>query len=324
MLRRFAILACVVGCGSTPEAPAPIALEHAQFDCRAAEPPPVRPEVAPGCFLDADCDRPLVVGHRGAGGNLALFAPENSLSAVRFAILVGADAVEIDVRHTSDDRLVVMHDGSLERTTGVDREVSDMTFDEVTAVPLLADGFRGEFGCERVPSFEALLALAKDRIDIDVDTKTGRADLVALAIRDAGMIEQASVSVSDPAKAVEARAAVPEIRVQVRPDDVDAYRAIEAMLDRPPEIIEIDEADLPAFRPIADAIGAKLFVNLFIRDLMAFGDGELSYYREPFDAGADIGQTEFAMWTLGALDRAYWDALPPARDVGIESPLLGE
>lgn len=322
MKRRWVVWAFAAGCSSTPVDTAPVALTHAQFDCRATTPPPVRPEVTPGCFLDASCDRPLVVGHRGAGGNLALYAPENSLSAVRFAILIGADAVEIDVRHTADDRLVVVHDGSLERTTGVDREVSDLTFDEVVAVPLLADGYLGEFGCEYVPSFEDVLALAKGRVDIDVDTKTGRADLVALAIRDAGMIDQASVSVSDPANAVAARAAVPEIQVQVRPDDVDAYRAIEAMLDRPPEIIEIDEADLADFRPIADAVGAKLFVNLFVRDLMVFGDGELAYYREAFDAGADIGQTEFAMWALGALDRAYWDALPPARDVGIASPLL--
>lgn len=318
---RVMLLVAVAACSSTEPAPSPPALDYVDFDCRA-ETPPVRPEVEPGCFLDASCDRPLIVGHRAAGGNFALYAPENGLSAIRFAILIGADAVEIDVRRTSDDRIVVMHDGSLERTTGVARDVSDMTFEEVTAVTLSSDGYLGEFDCERVPSFEEVLALAKGRIDLDVDTKTNRGDLVAAAIRDAGMIDQASVSTNSIATAVAARDAVPEVKLQLRPDDVDDYESQLAMLDRPPEIIEIDESQLAAFRPIADAIPAKLFVNLFVRDVMVFGDGRVGHYTAPFEDGADIGQTEFPMWALQSLDRDYWSSLPKARDIGIDSPLL--
>lgn len=53
--------------------------------------------------------RPLVVGHRGARARF----PENTLPAVRHALESGADAVEVDVRVTSDDVLVLFHDATI-------------------------------------------------------------------------------------------------------------------------------------------------------------------------------------------------------------------
>jgi glycerophosphoryl diester phosphodiesterase len=53
--------------------------------------------------------RPLVVGHRGARARF----PENTLPAVRHALEAGADGVEVDVRVSADDVLVVTHDATL-------------------------------------------------------------------------------------------------------------------------------------------------------------------------------------------------------------------
>jgi glycerophosphoryl diester phosphodiesterase len=53
--------------------------------------------------------RPLVVGHRGARARF----PENTLPALRHALSAGADGVEIDVRVSADDTLVVSHDATL-------------------------------------------------------------------------------------------------------------------------------------------------------------------------------------------------------------------
>ena len=50
--------------------------------------------------------RPLVLGHRGASAA----APENTLAAFARAREMGADGVELDVRRTADDVLVVHHD----------------------------------------------------------------------------------------------------------------------------------------------------------------------------------------------------------------------
>jgi glycerophosphoryl diester phosphodiesterase len=51
-------------------------------------------------------NRPLVLGHRGA----SRACPENTLAAFAQARAFGADGVELDVRRTADDTLVVNHD----------------------------------------------------------------------------------------------------------------------------------------------------------------------------------------------------------------------
>jgi glycerophosphoryl diester phosphodiesterase len=56
-----------------------------------------------------------IIAHRGARS----LAPENTLAAARKAHAVGADLWETDVAVTADDRLVLMHDDSMLRTTNV-------------------------------------------------------------------------------------------------------------------------------------------------------------------------------------------------------------
>jgi len=54
-----------------------------------------------------------VVAHRGASA----LAPEHTLAAYRQALELGADAVECDVRMTSDGVLVCVHDRRINRTS---------------------------------------------------------------------------------------------------------------------------------------------------------------------------------------------------------------
>ena len=55
-----------------------------------------------------------MIAHRGASGH----APENTLAAFELAVHQGADAFELDVRLTADGVPVVLHDATLQRTTG--------------------------------------------------------------------------------------------------------------------------------------------------------------------------------------------------------------
>jgi len=59
--------------------------------------------------------RPLLIGHRGAGG----LAPENTLPAFARALKEGVDFVECDVRASRDGEVMVFHDEELQRLTGV-------------------------------------------------------------------------------------------------------------------------------------------------------------------------------------------------------------
>ena len=61
----------------------------------------------------------LVTGHRGASG----LAPENTISAMLKAIEMGANFAELDVQESSDGVLVVLHDPTLKRTAGVDKNI---------------------------------------------------------------------------------------------------------------------------------------------------------------------------------------------------------
>ena len=61
-----------------------------------------------------DPDARLVIGHRGASAE----APENTLAAFQRAAELGVDGLEFDVRVTADGVAVVIHDPTLDRTTG--------------------------------------------------------------------------------------------------------------------------------------------------------------------------------------------------------------
>ena len=57
------------------------------------------------------------IAHRGARS----LAPENTMAAIEKAWEIGADGIEVDVRVTLDEELIILHDESLQRTTNVDR-----------------------------------------------------------------------------------------------------------------------------------------------------------------------------------------------------------
>src|SRR5690349_7670250 len=109
-------------------------------------------------------ERVLVVAHRSAH----LVHPENSLAAIRDAIAIGADIIELDVRKTKDGVYVVLHDKTIDRTTASKGAVSSYTYDQLKKIPLLQNG---QPTSERIPTFESALRTAKDHIMVDIDFK---------------------------------------------------------------------------------------------------------------------------------------------------------
>ncbi len=101
--------------------------------------------------------RALVTAHRGDSRN----APENTMAAIKLAKENQADIIEIDVRQTSDGVLVLMHDESLYRTTGVNRLVGEVDYNYVSSLDPGSD-FSQEFAGEKVPTLEEALIYAKE------------------------------------------------------------------------------------------------------------------------------------------------------------------
>ena len=57
----------------------------------------------------------LIYGHRGARGE----APENTLASFASALQAGVTRVELDLHLSADHQLMVIHDPTLQRTTGI-------------------------------------------------------------------------------------------------------------------------------------------------------------------------------------------------------------
>ncbi len=73
------------------------------------------------------CDKVLNIAHRGG----RRVRPEHTLLAYDQALVDGADILELDVHETSDGEIVVMHDGTVDRTTNCGGVINEMTFAEI-------------------------------------------------------------------------------------------------------------------------------------------------------------------------------------------------
>ena len=110
------------------------------------------------------------IAHRGYFDNDSA-APENSLAAFQRAIDHGY-AIELDTQLSADGTVVVLHDKSLLRSSGVDRNVQDMTDAELASCTLFNSS-------EKVPSFAEALKLINGQVPLLVEIKGEAGDDVA-------------------------------------------------------------------------------------------------------------------------------------------------
>lgn len=109
---------------------------------------------------------PLISAHRG--GPMRDF-PENALETFENALQYGPVLIECDVRLTKDDKLVMMHDSTLSRTTDGSGKVADHTLEELKKL-LLKDP-ENKITAFRIPTFGEVLRWAKGRVVLTVDVK---------------------------------------------------------------------------------------------------------------------------------------------------------
>lgn len=105
--------------------------------------------------------------------------PENSIPGILSAIMMGADVVEIDIRLTKDNIMVLMHDASLKRTTDWSAKagknglpssdkIEDWTYEQLRELRLLYNGKASD--CIIPTMYEAAL-LFGGRAQIHFDCK---------------------------------------------------------------------------------------------------------------------------------------------------------
>ncbi len=135
-------------------------------------------------FHNANSDYVLVAAHRAAHNGY----PENSISAIKHAINLGADIVELDVKTTKDGIPVLMHDGTIDRTTNGSGKLENYTLLELKTFRLkMQDGTLTD---ETIPSFEEALQVVNGNIMVDIDLKTGNLEPIVKMVRKTGTEKQ--------------------------------------------------------------------------------------------------------------------------------------
>ncbi|WP_287899926.1 glycerophosphodiester phosphodiesterase [Arthrobacter sp.] len=112
----------------------------------------------------------FAIAHRGSGDTW----PEHTLRAYTEAVAAGAMAVEVSVHMTKDGVLVCHHDTNLSRMTGVDRDIKDLTFEELAVIRNDARAWLGPATpLEPIPAFRDVLDALARRTVLFIEDKTG-------------------------------------------------------------------------------------------------------------------------------------------------------
>lgn len=112
----------------------------------------------------------IVIAHRGFSSRY----PENTLPAIRAAIRLGVDMVEIDVQQTRDGELVVFHDYGLKRIYGVRQRVRKALRRELPDAPTLAEVLRLNF-----PLLIEIKGADPEKVEAQIG---GRKDVIVFSI----------------------------------------------------------------------------------------------------------------------------------------------
>ena len=103
-----------------------------------------------------------VAAHRGWSEKY----PENTMIAFEKAIELGVDQIEIDIRITKDNELVIIHDNTVDRTTNGSGKVCDFTLEELKDMD--AGSWKDEkFSNCRIPTLIEFMELVKDLPDMN-------------------------------------------------------------------------------------------------------------------------------------------------------------
>ncbi|PHN06264.1 glycerophosphodiester phosphodiesterase [Flavilitoribacter nigricans] len=109
-----------------------------------------------------------VIAHRGG----AKLAPENTLAAIRQAVELGVDMIEIDVILSKDGEVIVIHDDKIDRTTDGEGIVKEMTLEEIRQYDA-GSWFDARFAGEKVPTLDEVFEAIDGRTILLIEIKDG-------------------------------------------------------------------------------------------------------------------------------------------------------
>lgn len=247
-----------------------------------------------------------IVAHRGVWRA----APENSLLAIERSIAAKCDIVEIDVRRSADGELVLLHDDTLERMTGVDAWPEHLTARELTRLRLRdRDGGKANpLTDEFLPRLKDVFALTRDRIFVHLDVKHREIIPEVIACAQEMQVDKQVDFWTDLKTEADLERVRKEIAshgvpliARIRLEEVGAERQLELASELKPFVCELSFRELAQVAAVRDRLGddgAALWINT-LDSVASPGFTDSAALRDPaavwgqlLDAGFSSVQTD--------------------------------
>ncbi|MEX2443103.1 MAG: glycerophosphodiester phosphodiesterase family protein [Alkalispirochaeta sp.] len=161
-----------------------------------------------------------ILGHRGGAGGMY---PENSIQAFQHGLQAGADGIELDVRLSRDNRVMVVHDPVIDRVTRGTGWVEQLGAAELRRYALV-DSAGTPHGDARIPVLEELFELVGS-VPVNIDLKTaeiGLARAVADIVRRYDAVDRTTVASFIPSALQLFRSIAPEVATSADPIELRA------------------------------------------------------------------------------------------------------
>lgn len=155
---------------------------------------------------------PYIFAHRGASA----YAPENTLSAFELALKQGAHAIELDAKLTRDNRVIVHHDRTVDRTTNGSGAINALTYDDLKSLDA-GSWFSKDFCNEKIPLLSEVFESLGNKIFINIELtnyaspKDGLVNEVVKLVKEYQIQEMVMFSSFLPANLINASQLLPAV-----------------------------------------------------------------------------------------------------------------
>jgi len=169
----------------------------------------------------------IVAAHRGDH----TVYPENTLEGYAMTIRDGADYIEIDLRTTADGQLISMHDASTDRMTGFKGQIKNLTLQQLRDLKVKPKN-TVDTATYRIPLFDEILKLCKDKIYIYIDFKDADATATLNMLKKYQMEKQVLVYINKASQVTDWRKTYPTMPLMFSmPDSVKDVESMKKFID---------------------------------------------------------------------------------------------
>ncbi len=110
----------------------------------------------------------IVYAHRGASS----YAPENTMAAFNKALMLGTNGIELDLKKTKDNKIVIFHDKKIDEKSNSVGKLSDYTYEELLKFDFGSWFDKVKFKDEKIVLFEDFMKVfGKENITLAIEIK---------------------------------------------------------------------------------------------------------------------------------------------------------